>query len=304
MKSAPLSQCKILIFLLAHIFACAAGAAPDAKTLGDILGYPEDDLTVQDITDEERNLWIIPTAKERNRSASLVDPKTLVAAYKVTGRVPATFFPMRIWIGEKGTFLNSESRQILDTIATAPDGPVTKGGKGPFGPQSFDALGEGGIYLGRIKVPSAIKEMQEPQDKAAIISVMHLPSEGVDVKIAIMAALEGPTELVPVAGGEKYYEAFRPSMDGESGPRYDVAGLFRSLNQLASAESHTTAKPSQITPADQIQHPPSTSIETGHEEANASNDDARPEKQKSAYWVWIAFAVFIVAAILFYKIRR
>lgn len=304
MKSVPVSQCKILVYLLAHIFACVAGAAPDAKKLGDILGYPADGLTVQEITDEERNLWSMPTARERNRSAPLADPKTLVAAYKVTGRNPATFFAMRIWIGENGTFFNSESRQILDIIATAPNELVTKGGKGPFGPRSFDALGEGGIYLGRIKVPSAIKEMQEPQDKAAIISVMHLPSEGVDVRIAIMAALEGGAELVPVAGGEKYYEAFRPSVDSERGPRYDVAGLFRSLNQLASAESHTTAKPFQITPADQTQNLPSTAIETGHEETNASNKDARPEKQKSANWAWIASAVFVVAAILFYKSRR
>src|SRR5690606_9634666 len=126
----------------------------------------------------------------------------------------------------------------------------------------------------------------------------------VDVRIAIIAALEGGAELISGAGGEKYYEAFRPSMDGESGPRHDVAPLFRSLNQFASAESHITAKPSEITPADQTQHPPSTAIETGHKETTASNEDARPEKQKSANWVWIAFAAFIVVTILFYKSRR
>jgi hypothetical protein len=297
MKSLLLNQCKILAYVLAHLFASAAGAAPDAKRLGEILGYPADNLIVQDVTDEERNLWRMPSASERFNSAPLGDPDTLLAAYKITGRNPATFFPIKMWFGRGGAFLNPEIRQLFDRIATDPDRPVIQGGRGPFGSQSFNGLGEGGIYLGRIKVLFKNKEMEKPQDKTAIISVVHLPPEGVDVRIAIMAALEGGAELSPVAGGEKYYERFRPSKDGESRPRYDVAGLFRSLNRLASAELHTTAKPTQTSPEDLSWN----DVETEDKETSVSKEYDRSEKIGSVNRVWLVTFAAIVIAILLYK---
>ena len=113
MKSPSLILAAMLAALLFHTLPSPTHAAPDAKKLGAILGYPAENLTVEDITDEERILWRTPTARERNRSTPLPDSNTLLAAYKVTAKDPATFFPVKMWIGEKGAFLNAEASEII-----------------------------------------------------------------------------------------------------------------------------------------------------------------------------------------------
>lgn len=291
------------MFLLSLVRLCNAQTTPTPHEIGLIFGYPATEIIVQDITAEERVLWSTPTAKERRSAVQLPAPSTLIAAYKVVGRDPRTFFPMRIWLGHTATFLNPQSRKILDAIAADPSAPVIRGGKGPFGAQSFGQLGDGGIYLGKVKVSSTTKEMTEPQEKAAMISVLHLASRDIDVRIALMAALEGEPNLNPILGGEKYYEAFTASEEDRSEPRYDVAELFRRLNYLAAT---------QALPPVKLQVPVSDSPTEGSSEPKRAARELAPKvlpsaeasPQKLQSWIWIAILALIVGLALIYKKSR
>jgi len=301
LKSA--SKAGFCLFLYSAVWLWNAQAAPTPQEIGIILGYPATEIIVQDITAEERVLWSTPTAKERRSAVQLPDPASLIAAYKVLGRDHRTFFPMRIWLGHSGTFLNAQSRQLLDAIAADPTAPVNRGGKGPSGVQSFGKLGVGGIYLGKVKVPSSTKEMTEPQEKAAMISLLHLESRDIDVRIALMAALEGEPNLIPILGGEKYYEAFTASEEDRSEPRYDVAGLFLSLNQIAATEALRPVKQQGTVSA----HPTKGRFEPKsavREPAPKVLPSAESAPQQPRIWIWIAIACLIGGLALIYKKSR
>ena len=140
-------QLCVIRCLAVHLAICSAKAAPSALQLGTLLGYPGSEITVEQITDEERILWATPTARERRNGLALPDSRSLIAAYRVTGRNASTFYPMLIWVAAEGAFLNAGTKQTIDLIASDEAKPVSQGGRGPFGPLLFEGLGEGGIYL-------------------------------------------------------------------------------------------------------------------------------------------------------------
>jgi len=293
-----------MAFLTVVLSSCVAAAAPSAHRLGELLGYPESEIIVDNITDQERELWVIPTARERRQAATMSNPQSLIAAYKVTARDTTTFYPMFVWIGKKGTFQNSKSQKIFDLIAADEAKPVSQGGRGPFGPQSFNGLGTGGIYLGKIKVSSTIKEMLEPQEKSAMISILYLPPKGIDLRIAFMAGLEGGGDLIPLSGGEKYFESFRPSKEGETEPRYDVAALFGELNQLVISEADVANAPQAIAPSQLQQTIIKNSVNAPKNAAHTPKVVALHNQKNKVRWSWLVVTVLIVGAVVFYKIRR
>ena len=294
----------VMAFLTVLLSSYVAVAAPSAQRLSELLGYPESEIIVDNITDEERELWAIPTARERRQAATMADPQSLIAAYKVSARNPTTFYPMFVWIGKKGVFQNSKSQKIFDLIAADEVKPVSQGGRGPFGPQSFKGLGMGGIYLGKVKVSSTIKEMLEPQEKSAMISILYLPPKEIDLRIAFMANLEGGGDLIPFSGGEKYFESFRPSKEGETEPRYDVAALFSELNQLVVGESDVANAPQAIAPSQLQQTTIKNSVNDPKNAAPTLRDIVLHNQKNTVRWSWLVVAVLIVGAVVFYKIRR
>jgi hypothetical protein len=295
------SNSWILICLAIKFLGCAALAAPSSLQLGELLGYPGSEIIVEDITDQERKLWGTPTARERKQGVIMPDTQTLITAYKISGKTSSTFHTILIWMGTKGVFLNSDTQKTLNLIATDEAKPISKGGRGPFGSQSFEGLGEGGVYLGKIKVSSAIKEMSEPQEKAAMISVLYLPSRKLDVRIALMANLEGGTDLDLLSGGEKYFEAFRPPNDDEKELRYDVAKLFRGLNQLVAAEP-SIAKPSQPLPPQQDkqaippENQPNDAIHKN--QPDSVSKLIKPQPQETS-WLWLVGLIALLSVMGF-----
>lgn len=293
-------QYKVFVCLFAQHAVCAF-AAPSAEQLGEILGYPANEIIVQDITDHEQKLWVTPTLRERRRATPLPDPQLLLSAYKVSGKKSSSFYSMLIWIGKEGAFHNASTQKILDLIASGEAKPVIEGGREPFGPLTFGELGEGGIYLGKIKVPSTSQEMQVPQHETAMISILHLPSQSIDVRIAFVASLGGGADLTPLPGGEKYYEAFRPPKEGEVELRYDIAGLFLALNQLILAESDLGSSRQ----ADSLfQSQPETELNNS---AAIARKTAHQTQKVSGSWTWMVFAVLIggvVCFVYFHKKRR
>jgi hypothetical protein len=291
-----------LITLL--ILSCLAAATPSAQQLGEILGYPASEIIVEKITDEERALWAMPTTRERKQGIALPDAQSLIAAYRITGKNPATFYPMLIWIGREGAFLNAKTKRILDLIASDEAKPVSKGGRGPFGPLSFEGLGEGGIYLGEVKVLYESKARTKPQEDTAMISVLHLPSRHLDLRIAFMANLEGNSDLSPISGGERYFEAFRPSKEGETQPRYDVAKLFLNLNQLITTESQVNiSAPASLPQAKNTKDTLSTPAQGKTADLEAPTIGQQSPKP-SFTWVWLILVGFMIGAVIFFKKRQ
>ena len=289
---------------LSHLTICSAKAAPSALQLGMLLGYPGSEITVEQITDEERILWATPTARERRNGLALPDSRSLIAAYRVTGRNASTFYPMLIWVGAEGAFLNSSTKQTIDLIASDEAKPVSKGGRGPFGPLLFEGLGEGGVYLGKVKVKSEVKEMTEPQEKAAMISVLRLPSLHLDLKIEFMASLKGSPDLSAISGGERYFESFRSSREGEPEIRYNLAELIEGLNRLVSSEPYAAA-PTQTLPASQIQVTDDKSSAAKSSAANLPQREVEQAyKKPSSAWAWLASAILILGVVVFLKKRR
>lgn len=304
MRTCARKEFWVAVFFAIQFSICAAVAAPSAQRLGKLLGYPENEIIVENITDEERELWSIPTARERRQAAPMSNPQSLIAAYKVSARNTTTFYPMFVWIGKKGAFQNSESQKTFDLIAADEAKPVSQGGRGPFGPQSFKGLGSGGIYLGRIKVPSTIREMLEPQKKSAMISILYLPSKGIDLRIAFMANLEGGGDLIPLSGGEKYFNAFRPSKEGETEPRYDVVTLFSGLNQAVVSEAGVANAAPVFAPSQLQQEKNKRSGNDLEYSTPTPNDIVLRNQKHSVSWSLLVAGVLIIGAVVFYKIRR
>lgn len=286
--------------LAVHFSICSARSAPSAQKLGDFLGYPGSEIIVEEITDEERKLWASPTARERRQGLDMPDSRSLIAAYRVTSRNASTFYPILIWVGEEASLLNTSTKQTLDLIASDEAKPVGKGGRGPFGPFSFEGLGEGGVYLGKVKVISEIKEMSEPQEKAAMISVLHLPSRRLDLKIAFMAKLKGSSDLSPIPGGERYFESFRPSKEGEPELRYNLSNFIQGLNRLVASETDAThtlpASETQVTHDKVSETLPAADLpQRGGEKAN---------QKSSTGWALLGSALLILGLAFFLKKRR
>jgi len=283
--------------LVAQQWASTVTAAPTAQQLGSVLGYPASELLVEDVTDAQRKLWAIPTGRERRQAVAMPDSRSLLAAYQVTGKKAATFYPMLIWIGTEGTFYKPDIVKLLEAIGRDEPKPGSKGGRGPFGPLSLAGIGKGGLYLGKIKVPSSIKERSDSQEDMAMISILHQESPGVDLRIALMANLEGGNDLLPLPGGERYYETFRPSKDGETKPHDDLIELFRGLTQLVAAESKTANAPQAL--------PPTQSSENeGRDLAHESKEAKRPNVRPWLGSVLLGLLALIVVAFLFYKKAR
>lgn len=291
-----------MILLTLIISSCPALATPSVQQLGEILGYPASEIIIEQITDEERALWTTPSARERGQGLAMPDAQALIAAYRITGRNSSTFYPMLIWIGSEGAFLNSKTKQTLDLIASDEAKPVIKGGRGPFGPLSFEGLGEGGIYLGKVKVGSEIKQMQEPQEKAAMISILHLSSQRKDLRIAFMASLKGGTDLSAISGGERYFESFHPA--GSIEPRYDVAKLFLTLNQLITTESEvSTTAAASLTRARDTQDSLSTPAQAKPADFEVPTI-AQQSPEPAFIWAWLTLVGLMIGAVIFFKKRR
>lgn len=296
-------QLWVIGFLAVHLSICSAKADPSAQQLGKLLGYPGSEIIVEQVTDEERILWATPTARERRQGLALPDSRSLIAAYRVTGRNASTFYLMRIWVGAEGAFLNASTKQTLDLIASDEAKPVSKGGRGPFGPLSFEGLGEGGVYLGKVKVMSEVKEMAEPQEKAAMISVLHLPSRRLDLKVAFMASLKGGADLSEISGGERYFESFRSSKEGEPELRYNLSELIQGLNRLVASEPYAAA-PTHSLLASQTQVT-ADKVSEAQPAADLPQREVEQANQKpSAVWAWLASAILILCVIAFLKKRR
>lgn len=284
-----------LIHLLCFLGAEVANALPSTEELAGILGYPSSEVVVADVTTEERRVLESPSARERRSlNPPMLSANQLVAAYKITARDPETFYPIIVSVAKEGAFLTAEVQKTLTDISASPDRPISKGGRGPLGDLKLEGIREGGIYIGKVKRPSRDAAMLEPQERMAMVSVMRLESEHLEVRIAFMVALEKGTDLKPIEGGQSYFHSFGASaeeLDGHSVALRDRIARFSSL-VLADVNSPTFGT-----------HTRTNSEGGGGSPATASGKElpatAPFQTARWSGWIWIVFGVVALFPTLF-----
>jgi hypothetical protein len=207
---------------------CLMGTPLDVVEIGQTLGYPSSELIVENVTATERRIYSLPTIVEhQKRQKPPVDPARIISAYRITSRVPSTFFPILVTIAEEGALLSEETRNLIGNLAALPDRPVNKGGRGSLGHLAVDDQGAGGLFVAKVRVPSSTEGMEYPQHDMGTVSEVRFPAKGIDVRIAMIFNFE----LLPMKGGERYYERFGPPGELPATPAFDWAEGFRALNR-------------------------------------------------------------------------
>lgn len=275
-----------LIHLLWLLMAEGMNAIPSKEDLGAILGYPASEILITDVTSEERQVLELPSARERRaQNPKVLSGNQLVAAYYVRAKDPETFYPIIIFVAKEGTFLTEEVKKTLTDLSAAPDRPISKGGKGPLGDFKFIEASESGIYMGKVKRPSRDSAMSEPQERMAMVSVLRLATEPLDVRIAFMAALEKGVELKPISGGEQYFQNFGATAEESASQAAVVRGMVSRVNALVLADNDS--------PTAGIRERAKTARDsatkaTGNERQQASNSSLMAG---SSRWIWVVLGV-------------
>ena len=187
---------KIRSILLLSIFSSILGVqlraqnpALDIQQIASVLDFPASELTIENTLAEELKLNTTP----------------VFSSYRVTSRIPFSFYPVQITVAKEGAFLGSEAQKIIATLDALPDLPMEKGGRGPFGSISIDGA-SGGSYLGPIKIDLKNASLTGFNKKLSAIAELRIPDKQRDVRIAIIQTFN-PEQLVKVPGGEKYFES-------------------------------------------------------------------------------------------------
>jgi hypothetical protein len=241
------------VLALAHV---VRAAPPDAKMIGEAFGFPPDQLVISDVLAQEKEIYSIQTSREsREGQAPPVRPEDLLAAYRITGRVKNTFFPVLLTVAKGGSFLAGD---VLETIkqleAYAVETEKSDGNKPSFGIFTTDSSSLGGIFLGKLLMPSRFQQESEPQLHMAIICELRFENEGVDVRMAQRKAFDGEVrhDLISAPGGETYFKAFGPREPYDESPRerasFDYKACFAALNRTL-VENYFKDHPSPEPPA-------------------------------------------------------
>jgi hypothetical protein len=200
----------------------------DAQALALIFGYPADQLVITDATEVERQLYSIPTLPT-------IPPEDIYAAYRITGKTPATFFPLMITIAKQGTYLAEEHTDYMKMLDSLPPAEKAKLKSGDLGPMTIEGLGAGGVRFGPMRTaPSA--NSAHPLGNSALIAELRMPEQKVDVRIAMSAVHDGKpgANLIKVPGGESYHAHFGQNRSaGQSfmpeAPKFDWAKGYQAL---------------------------------------------------------------------------
>ena len=209
----------------------AAAAGLDAEEIGLIFGYPGDQLVVEDYSEQEREIHHrLASADEPDGAAPGLDPASIVAAFRVMGQVPNSFYPMHVLVTKKGALPKAPGREFADRLMALPALPLTEGGRGPFGELALGGEVVGVLFPGKLRVPAENPLMTEPGEDMAVMAEVRWPGSDFDVRIALLSAFPKGAGLVEVAGGEAYFQEFSPPPSGPEGEpgldETDLQGFF------------------------------------------------------------------------------
>lgn len=245
----------------------AFGAPPDLPIIGESFRFPPDQLILTETLKGERELHAVQTRKEEiKRMPPPVRPDNLVAAYQITGTAANTFFPLHLTVAKMGSFLTGDTLALLEKFEEGSVADQKPGGpRSPLGMFSVESASAGGIYLGAIRVPSPFEQDPRPHEKMAIICELRFEKENIDIRIARQLDLGHGEPLVPVAGGEHYFNTFGSPEPYDESPakpsQIDYKACYAALARTLLDnyfKDHPSPEPATVTgsPGPILPHPP------------------------------------------------
>lgn len=219
------------------------------------LGYPSDQLVVEDYLEKEKSAYSHKTIREeQNNLPTPFSPDRILKAFKVTGKNPSSFLPIIITVVARDSY-RSDLTNKLETQLKALDATSTAdGGRLPYG--DFKISDDtNGVFLmmPETRVPSQSIHLDQdlpgvksyldkyPDKEPCFVSFLKIPETDVDVRVAqYMNTEDNLQELISISGGEKYFNRFghlneQNSMDGVSfkpdEPFHEmIIEVFKALN--------------------------------------------------------------------------
>ncbi len=235
-------------------FYAQAESILNLEKIGKSLGYPSDQLVIEDYLEIEKSIYIDKMASEiSSNTLPPFTPERIYKAYKITGKNPSTFLPIIITVATRDTYRTDAVRKLEIQTKSAREVPAQEGGRLPFGDFKISETATGFFVMLEMRVPTRPSHFDDdppgvmryigssPQTLGSYISLLQVPESDVDVRIAQYMAIENYTqEFVQIPGGEKYFNRFghlneENSMDGESFKPDEpfhkmIINVFRSLN--------------------------------------------------------------------------
>lgn len=204
--------------LLSNLVGLALGDMPSLSEISKIVGYPADMLEVNDVTSSERKIYSLQTTVERQRgTVAPINPDSILFAYRITSKIPDSFYPILVTITSAGTLISPEGGFVeprielfIKGMSKIPEGPLDEGGRGHFGLLDVPGFGHGGIAFGRVRTPSRIMAMESPGYSMGTIGFFTVPEVKLDIRVAIMSVLDNRVQiLAPMKNAELYFSYFR-----------------------------------------------------------------------------------------------
>lgn len=239
----------------------------------------------------------------------------VLSAYRIRSKTAFAFYPILITVAKEGTFLTDETKKLLNSVDSIPEGLVAKGGRGPFGTLSLGNDAIGGLMMGDILVPATLPPFDHHEFAAALFSAVRLQSKKIDIRIAVLWAFPHAANLVSVPGGELYYQTFsEPGGDKNYDepppqPEFDFRETFTALNELVR-KSPLVANARDIgnsaKAANRAETPPRTTtpLISGLQTTPVADTPAPNAERRAPVWPWAAGIVALIVIVGFVLKRR
>ena len=124
----------IILFIVLTPFVANSEEMLSVENIGRYLGYPSDQIVIEDYLEKEKLAYIHKTLREeRDNLPTPFPPDRIFKAFKVTGKNPSSFFPIIITVVARDSYrsdlINKLEKQLKALDATS----MAEGGRLPYG---------------------------------------------------------------------------------------------------------------------------------------------------------------------------
>ena len=211
----------ILLFLITPLFSEIENTL-DLSKIGRALGFPADQLTIENYLETERSIYTNRSSAEiGNNRPPPFKPEKILQCYKITGKDPFTFLPIIITVVDQNTYESVEMKIAREKFLLISEKSMTEGGRLPYGNFNISDSDTGFFLIQEVRIPAVPVYGEEnslknphytnncPQTIMCNVSYLHVPNSNVDVRIAQYKSIEDYTRTFSlIRGGEKYFNRF------------------------------------------------------------------------------------------------
>lgn len=298
-KFIVIALANFIIFTKAEINA--ADDLINPQLVSKIFHFPAAELVVQDVSERERRL----------------QGDAVLRAYEITGKRPFTFYPILLSTAGEGTYMNQYLREKIGKYDSLPRNELNEMKLGFLGnlPQQDDNTG--GVYLDEITTFQDDGKTRYEVVRPVIAAATHIPSKHIDIRVAIFTPFAGAgEELIPVPGGEGYFQTLGPNNFGDiltdeqnqqlEKMQVDLRRMFVGFNIAVLNSPLVNFKAAVGAPSDSLLHNATTPNATAPLKLKNSDGETAPSvaEHDAPLWPWALSAALAIAVIVGVGFRR